>query len=614
MGRELLSLDGHDGGVTCVAFSPDGRRLASAGYDNRLVRIWDSVTGKELLSLKGHTAGVPCVAFSPDGSRVASGDSEHILKVWDGTTGKELLSFKAHTFAVTSVAFSPDGLRLASAGDDGAVKLWDVATGKELFANEAHDDEAWGVAFSPDGKHLLSGGDDRLLKVRDVATGKKLFTLQGHAAEVMAVAWSPGGRYLASASHDQTVKVWDVTTAAESFSLYGAGSYAHFGLRSRFKLPSGPSSFQTADRYYYLWVSTSDGQRLAFGSTVAFSPDGRLLASGGKDGPVKLWDSATGQPVLTCEGDNHGVCGVAFSPDGKRLASANWDRTANLWDVATGKRLLTFKGHAWPVTGVAFSPDGRRLATSSLDGTARVWDSATGQELLSLKARAGMVFSVVFSPDGRRLASANVYGPISLWETQVSQETKDRRAARQLVDDLFDEKGLRADVLDWLKTAPGLSPGERQEALAVAQGYSDDPEFLHELAWDLLKDPGRGPDDYRRALRFSEVACQLERKNGTYVNALGVAYYRVGNDARALETLLRSEQINQAEREGPFPADLAFLAMARHRLGQGQQAQAVLRRLRECLKDPRHAQDAEAQGFLREAEAVLSKPTPARGK
>jgi tetratricopeptide (TPR) repeat protein len=246
----------------------------------------------------------------------------------------------------------------------------------------------------------------------------------------------------------------------------------------------------------------------------------------------------------------------------------------------------------------------------------KIWDSATGKELIALKGHAGGVMSVAFSPDGQRLASANEDGSIHLWETNVSPEVQDRRAARQQVADLFGRILLRADVLERLRTLPGMSPYRRQEAIAVAQTYPEDPQALNNLAGELVKLPGGEMSGYRKALLHSEEACQLEPKNGLLLNTLGVAYYRLGEYEKALTTLLRSDQMNKIQLQGSHPADLAFHAMTHQQLGHAKEAQAELQRLQERMKDPRWAQDAEAQGFLREAEALLaiSKTPGSRGE
>jgi WD40 repeat protein len=431
------------------------------------------------------------------------------------------------------------------------------------------------VAFSPDGQRLASASDDQTVKIWDSATGNELLPLKGHTRPVDAVAFSPDGQRLASASSDQTVRIWDSATGKELLV---------------FKDHSGPVQ------------------------GLAFSRDGQRLASASYDQTVKIWDSSTGKELLALKGHEGGVFGVAFSPDGQRLASASADQTVKIWDSSTGKELFALKGHADQVSSVAFSPDGQRLASASWDQTVRIWDSATGKELSALKGHAGLVSSAVFSPEGRRLAAANEYG-IHLWETaSVSREVQHRRTTNQVVADLFDQMPLRADVLERLRTLPGMSPSLRQEVLAVAETYPENPSELNDLAWQLVKLPGGEMSGHRKALRYSEEACQLQPEDGSFLSTLGVAYYRLGNFEKALDALARSDKMSALEDRGSDPAALAFLAMAHQQLGHTKEAEAKLELLRERMKDPRAARVAGAQVSLREAEELFAKPKPPSSK
>jgi tetratricopeptide (TPR) repeat protein len=323
---------------------------------------------------------------------------------------------------------------------------------------------------------------------------------------------------------------------------------------------------------------------------------------------VTIWDSTTGKELFSFKGHDGEVVSVAFSPDGQHLASGSVDRTVKIWDSATGKERLSLKGHAGEVYSVAFSPDGQRLASGSRDKTVKIWDSATGKELISLKGHAGWVTKVAFSPDGQWLASVNRHDSIHLWETIVPLTVQDRRAAHQLVADLFRQMGFRASVLEWLQALTGMNPTRRQEALTAAQTYPENPETFNNLAWNLVALPDRRMLDYRKAVRYSEAACLLEPKNGLYLTTLGMAYYRAGSFLKALETLQKSEKIHQAEAKVSHPADLAFLAMTQQRLGHAKEARAYLQQLREGMKDAGWAKNAEWQSFLREAETLLAKP------
>jgi eukaryotic-like serine/threonine-protein kinase len=221
-GQQVLSLTDHAGPVHSLCFSPDGKHLASAGGDDT-VRIWDVERGQEVLSLKGHTGLDHSICFSPDGKRLASATHKEVM-VWDVERGQQVLSLPDLTGWVFSVNFSPDGKRLASStgGLDtqgkplaGEVKVWDAQQGTDLLTLKGHTSAVWSISFSPDGSRIASGSSDGTVKLWDAKTGEQVLTLQGHTGAVLCVSFSPDGKRLASASHDQIVKVWDLAAAEQ---------------------------------------------------------------------------------------------------------------------------------------------------------------------------------------------------------------------------------------------------------------------------------------------------------------------------------------------------------------------------------------------------------------
>jgi WD40 repeat protein len=474
-GQLLLTLKGHTSGVWGLAYNPDGRRLASASFD-QTVKVWDAATGEELRLLTGHTGTVRSVAYSPDGRCLASASDDHTVKVWDVATGKELRALKGHTSRVMSVAFSPDGRFLASGSSDQTVKIWDAATGMELLTLTGHKGEVWSVAYSPDGGCLASGSRDGTAKVWDASTGKELRTLKGHTNGVFGVAYSPDGRRLASASYDQTVKIWDAVSGEPLRTLKGHTSWV-WGVAYS---PDGRClASGSYDSTVKVWDAAGGQECLTLEadtgkgvSAVAYSPDGRRLASAGYDGTLKVWDAATGQELRTLKGHISWVWGVAYSPDGRHLASAgSYDGTLKIWDAATGKEIRTLKGHTGAVHGLAYSPDGSRLASASYDRTVRVWDAATGQELLKLEGHKGGVNAVAYSPDGRRLASASG-DQVKIWDANTGKELLTLRHAHVVHGVAYSPDGRRLASACYDQTVK-IWDAATGELLRTLQGHTD---------------------------------------------------------------------------------------------------------------------------------------------
>jgi WD40 repeat protein len=304
-------------------------------------------TKLQLRRLEGHTDGVITVALSPDGKLAMSGpvcytSTDSAARLWDLETGKELRRLEGHKGGVYCAAFFSDGKRAVTGGDL-TLRVWDVASGKEVRRLEGHTKGVYGLALAADDKSLLSADADGTLRLWDVASGKEVRQFRGHAAPARAVAVSPDGKRAASVGvfADQTLRVWDVATAREVHRINMA-------------LAAWRDTWGTA--------------------TVTFSPDGKLVAAANSQTPlVRLWEAATGKNVLTLRGHVDVVGTLAFTPDGQRLLSGGEDRTIRVWDLCSGEELYSLPGHEHRIWGIAVAPDGRRALSASFDRTIRVW-------------------------------------------------------------------------------------------------------------------------------------------------------------------------------------------------------------------------------------------------
>ena len=536
-------------------------------------------------------------------SSLVSGSSDGIIKLWELGSAETPDTLK-QSGAARAVVFSRDGQTLISGGDH-PTKLWDVATGKEKGALPG---SIWSAPISQDGKT------------------REALTVPG----MWSAAISQDGSTLCAPSADKTITVWDLSTGQAKARFQedkaAEGALSHDGTTlATFRGFSGGAVSPSARKTVELWNTATGRLRTSFRvhdlsvRSVAFSPDGKILATGGEIYEVSLWDTATGKEKLTFEQGESGfsaVVSLRFSPDGKTLATGSGQGTVRLRDVATGQLLSALKGHTQRVGSMSFSPDGKTLATTS--DAVKFWDSATGQERLTLKT--GAVTCVAFAPDGKTLATASPDGTVKLWRAATGPEAT---AVQNELDPDDPESPVAVNALGdrlWKVGEPGETANAYRKALAraekLAAAFPDIGEYRLELAYSLFAaalsqstdgaltpeqahrrvrevyqtlTPDQqhtlalrydrlsqqlvaGPDptlrDPSRAVEFAKEAVELCPTEASVWYTLGVARYRAGDWKGAALALYKSREVRNG---GPI-RDLFFLSMACGKLGAKDEA------------------------------------------
>jgi WD40 repeat protein len=604
-GRESGTFEGPKGGVNDLAFHPDGRRLAVAG--SGLVEVWDVVARAKVHELRGHTKWVYCLAYSSDGKWLATGGWDRTVKLWDATTGAERFTTFGHHGFVLDLAFSPDGRALATTSEDRSARLWEVPSGRPIGVFHGHTDFVQALAFAPDGRELASGGLEGTVKVWDLRTSLPV-VFDGHTGWVGRLWCRRDGRRVVSVSTvgqvPETTKGWDPSTGEPDPTLTGIDPDKH------------------GDEYL-------QGHSYKYGEPPhsVTSPDGKLRArvlrrSAGygtrskeyANSTAEVVEIETGRSLHRLIGHTAEVTQIAFSPDGRRIATTSFDGTIKLWDTATGREVFTLRGHTAGVVALAFSPGGRQIVSGGIDYTARVWDATPLPE------------EILLSQDARHQEKTRALKELGRGSPDALEAESHARVGRWFLATAalgraveLEPNSLELQHQHILSLVAAEDRGKVRrtcEALLKRFPKATDPQTPVMVISSCVISPD-AVSDHTALLALAESARDWVDDSVSHVH--GAALYRAGRFEDAIRSLAKFTQMGGGDNS---PQVCAFLAMAHQRLGHRDEARRWLEKL--AAYQPKKGadfswDDVEVQILRREAESLIlgsvrsappSAPTP----
>jgi len=489
---EALLIGRHGSPVYCLDVTRDGSVLASGGQ-NGVVRLWDLKTGRTIAVWNDHEGIVHKVKFSADGSQLVSGADDRMIRVWDTVKLEATNTLGGHDAGVFGLEYLSDGT-IVSGSSAGTVKQWHPQAGGGSVSLRGHICDLWSVAFDGPGDRLVSTSRDGTVRVWDAWTGRQLrvfvYTMPS------AAVFSPGGETVLAGYKDGSIRIWDIETGEQVWEhLRGEGER---GEDVQVAFDSSGDRFYTSmyRRGIDVWTRNGNGWLRGESTTLpqviklALSASGRYLAAGCRDGSCTVFETGALGKLWQSPKLGEGWLNVRFSPDERMLATGGWNGRVTLFSALDGEKIRAFQvepqgdratSHVW---GLDFSPDGTRLACATENLGVTLWDPQRGELVARLHCREKGHMRATFSPDGGRLASPSWRGLIRIWDTTSARERLER---------------IRTSPLDSLALAQAdLGTLEGLHALVLSRLRSDErtPEDLDQarnLAYGLVKENDQHP-------------------------------------------------------------------------------------------------------------------------
>ncbi|XP_067032420.1 notchless protein homolog 1-like isoform X1 [Acropora muricata] len=375
-------------------------------------------------TIPGHSEAVISVAFSPDGRYLASGSGDTTVRFWDVNTETPHFTCKGHNHWILHIAWSPDGKKLASGCKNGEIRLWNPTTGKQIgqvFKGHLQ----WITCLSwqplhsnPDCRLLASSSKDATIKIWDVVLGHLLRTLSSHIKSVTCIRWGGEG-LIYSSSQDRTIKVWKADDGVLCRTLQGHAHWVNYlALNTDYVLRTGSFDPSKGEKDEFITESNELKDKALQRYLQARGGKRERLVSGSDDFTLFLWDPEESKnPLARMTGHQALINQVSFSPDGRLIASAAFDKSVKIWNGDNGKFITSLRGHVNSVYQIAWSADSRLICSGSADSTLKVWDMKSKKLLEDLPGHADEVYSVDWSPDGTKVVSGGKDKVLKMWRS-----------------------------------------------------------------------------------------------------------------------------------------------------------------------------------------------------